>query len=189
MVLALAILACPVIAIEYQTYENGIFKVEYPTNWIVQEPTREDVGAGSEFASRLAPYQESRSLHYVFRSVQGDVHESKATVVLVVQVNLPEGGIIIELQNYRNSFSVLNQTGYIDDPLIKGLNETEYMNDPRLHFLSTFQAKTIPDLKEIYDSKLSPEDEQLKRVLERSASTPSARHSSAMERFQNLTQN
>jgi hypothetical protein len=175
------VICCPAISIEYQSYDNGFFKAEYPTNWVIYEPQREDIDQGGEFASLL----ESQPLVYTFINTQIQKNNGQVGIKMMqmamVQVDMPNGRITVSLPDYRKSFFVFNQTGYIDDPLLKGLNETEYMNDPLLHFLSTFQVKPKPNLKEITDSKLPSIDEQLNKIVEgQQDEAASVRHPSAL---------
>jgi hypothetical protein len=160
ILILLLVICCPVIATEYKTYINEFFKVEYPMNWIIQEPLRNIKGdsQGGAFGSRLAAYRVPQDLNYAFYSVQvqepsdtnGPIQTNEAVMVTVHVIG---SGISIELADSINSFSVFNETGYIDDPQLKGLNKTEYMNNPLLHFLSTFQVNQ-PNLKEMPISQL-----------------------------------
>ena len=153
LILALVI-CCPVIATEYKTYINEFFKVEYPTNWVIQEPLRNIKGdyQGSVLGSRLAVYREPQDLNYAFFRVQvqkpSDKDPIQTNKALMVTVHVIGSGISIELPDSSKSYNVFNETGYIDDPLLKKLNRTEYMNNPRLHFLSSFQVNQ-PNLKEM----------------------------------------
>ncbi|MDD1752804.1 MAG: hypothetical protein LUQ38_06935, partial [Methanotrichaceae archaeon] len=105
------------------------------------------------------------------------------TDIAMIQVDMPNGRITVGLPDYRKSFFVFNQTGYIDDPLLKGLNETEYKNDSLLHFLSTFQVKSKPNLKDITDSKLPSINEQLNKIIKsQQDEAASVQHPSALEK-------
>ena len=158
-ILILALVICyPVVAIEYKTYINEFFKVEYPTNWVIQEPLRNIKGdyQGGAFGSRLAAYRLPQDLNYAFCRVQvqapSDTNDHIQTnAAVMVTVHVIGSGISIELPDSSKSFSVFNETGYVDDPLLKGLNKTDYMNNPLLHFLSTFQVNQ-PNLKEMHEN-------------------------------------
>ncbi|MDD1753901.1 MAG: hypothetical protein LUQ38_12530 [Methanotrichaceae archaeon] len=160
LILVLAI-CCPVIATEYKTYINEFFKVEYPTNWVIQEPLRNIKGdyQGEAFGSRFTAYRVPQDFNYAFCSVQ--VQEPSDTngpirtnEEVMVTVHVIGNGISIELPDSNKSFNMFNKIGYIDDPLIKGLNKTEYTKNPLLHFLSTFQVNQ-PNLKEMSISQIA----------------------------------
>ncbi|MDD1752753.1 MAG: hypothetical protein LUQ38_06660 [Methanotrichaceae archaeon] len=172
LILALVI-CCPVIAIEYKTYINEFFKVEYPANWLIQEPLRTIKGddQGSASGSRLvgAAYRLPQDLNYVFYSIEvrepSDTNSpTQTSKVVMVTVHVIGSEISVELADSSKSFSIFNETGYIDDPLLRGLNKTEYVDNPLLHFLSTFQVSQ-PNVKEIPIGQLSDTDEQIERIL------------------------
>jgi hypothetical protein len=171
LISALVILACPAMAIEYKIYENEFFKVEYPTNWVIQEPLRDMIGdsQGGAFGSRLAAYRVPQDLNYAFCRLQvqepsdtnGPIRTNK---VVMVTVHVIGSGISIELPDSSKSFGVFNETGSIDDPQLKGLNKTEYMNNPLLHFLSTFQVNQ-PNLKAMPINQLPDTGKQIESIL------------------------
>ena len=165
------VICCPVIATEYKTYINEFFKVEYPTNWVIQEPLRDIKGdyQGEAFGSRLAAYRVPQDLNYAFCRLQVQVPSDtngpiQTNEAVMVTVHVIGSGISIELPDSSKSFSVFNETGYVDDPLLKGLNKTDYMNNPLLHFLSTFQVNQ-PNLKEMPISQLPDMGKQIESIL------------------------
>ena len=165
------VIFCPAIATEYKTYINEFFKVEYPTNWVIQEPLRNIKGdyQGGAFGSRLAAYRVPQDLNYAFCRVQvlepSDTNDPIQTnEAVMVTVHVVGSDISIELPDSSKSFSVFNEAGYIDDPLLEGLNRTEYANNSLLHFLSAFQVNQ-PNLKEMPISQFPDTGKQIESIL------------------------
>jgi len=165
------VICCPAIATEYKTYINEFFKVEYPSNWVIQESLRniKDDYQGGAFGSRLAAYRVPQDLNYAFCRVQvqapSDTNDHIQTnAAVMVTVHVIDSDISIELPDSSKSFSVFNEAGYIDDPMLEGLNGTEHVNNPLLHFLSTFQVNQ-PNLKEMPISQFPDTSKQIERIL------------------------
>ncbi len=165
------VICCPAIATEYKVYINEFFKVEYPTDWVIQEPLRNIKGdyQGTAFGSRLAAtaYRLPQDLNQAFCRLevkgQSDINNPiRTNEKVMVTVHVEGSTISIELPGSSKSFDMFNETGYIDDPLLVGLNKTDVMNNPLLHFLSTFRVNQ-PNLNEVPIGKLPYNNEQIDR--------------------------